>query len=465
MNRVVETAIRHQRLEKAEKSLQMMKSRFPGNENLSKSEVELLLAQKKNVDAMHRAIAALNAGADSPFLHSTAVNLGLRSSSPDVQRAMYEHLLQHLYRNDEVGLALARLVVGLGLQSSGEGEDLDPLRLISFIESHDQANANDLVAAYGMAMRKGSIDRETAEAKIMEQFDLDDKQQVLVALRFFAGLGFYETYDRIITPERLVDPDFVLAKITGLLLREAPDVEAAEALLNVDSDQGIARISDAASALWVAVIEDRKGVGDAMARGVVDAVDKSSRAEWGYLMETVPKVAKPGEVLRFYRKMFEHSGRHPFIAPRYLRAAYASADEEELARVVRFIRLDSLDGDPGTQSLLIYLKLLYDSDSLHAIRIQAENLVATHPNDIGFLIILAHVYHQSDASDYAQRLLDFWKPGDSLRDLPSILKLSYAVVTGSDHGLVAPEAYRTLREREILEGLIHETNEQPALGG
>ncbi|MGB0718532.1 MAG: tetratricopeptide repeat protein, partial [Alphaproteobacteria bacterium] len=210
MNRVVETALRHRRVEKAEQSFASMKARYPDDENIAEIEVELLIARNKQNEALRRALVALEAGEDSPFLHTTVVELGLKYSTSEFKQRIYEHLLENLYRDDEVGIALARLVFALGIGApNGKEALLDYNQLISFIETHEQANAVDRAASYSLALRMGNIDRATAEDNILKQFDLEDKDELLTVVRGLGALGLYESYGRIIPEEFIAkEPDF-----------------------------------------------------------------------------------------------------------------------------------------------------------------------------------------------------------------------------------------------------------------
>lgn len=455
LDRVVETALRHRRIDKAERSLMEMKSRFPEKEGLAENEVELLLARKSNIEAMQRALLALESGADSPLLHTTAVGLGLFSSAEHIRTRMHTHLLQNLYRQDEVGIALARLVLTRGIRLSDDQENLlDYERLIDFIEGHELATAVDRVAAYSMGLRLGIIEQSKAEENILKQFDLNDRQQLAQALRGLAALGLYETYDVILVPELLTEnADFVLEKLASLVFREEPDLDTAEAILNGSYSTKVAKIPVAYSVIWRGVVADRKGSSpDALDKGIVEAVQESGARQWDYLMTLMPRVATPQQLLLFYRELFEHSGRHPVITARYLRIAYAEAEDAELARLARFIQLEPFSGDPQTLSFLIYLKLIY-GESPEGSRVQAERLVADQPFDIAFLISLANTYAQSDRQDYARRLLAFWNHEESLQALPPFLQLSYVMATGQKVAL-DPKLFRTVREREILEQLL-----------
>ncbi|MGB0744104.1 MAG: hypothetical protein ACPGSB_06220 [Opitutales bacterium] len=457
MDRVIETALRHRRVEKAEMSLIQMKSRFPEQDGLAEKEVELLLARNRNIEAMQRAISALDSGADSPLLHTTAVGLGLLSSAESIKDRMYEHLLEHIYRDDEVGLALARLVLtrGIGIAEDGNGF-IDYDRLIQFVDNHGESTAVDRIAAYSLGLRLGIIELDVAQEKILEQFDLSDTQQLLQALEGLARLGLYETYDVILVPELLAEePSLVLAKIASLVLREEADLDTAESILNDTYSVETAPIPAPLSTFWRGIIAERRGDPDAMNKAIVDAVQGTGRRQWGYLMGIISQVASPEQTLLFYRELFEHSGRQPEIASQYLRIAYAVAEDADIARLVRYLQLELFQNEPQALAFLIYLKLVF-GESVEDTRRYAEKLFAEQPYDISFVISLANTYAQSNRHDFARRLLAFWNYEEAFQNLPPYLQLSYLMATGRKVE-IDPSLLSTAREREVLEQLLSDS--------
>lgn len=459
MKRVVETALRHGQTAKAAQSLAALKTRHSGDKTLAETEVQVLLAQDKASEAWSLSMAALQSGDDNPLFHSITVDLGLKSSSTDRQGFALAHLREHVFRGDEVGLALARVVLQAETSTLERLEErLDLARLLRFVRSHEDAERFDRTAAVGFALRTGMMDRSTAFEEVTKEFDLAERDELLLLLETLGRFGLYDFYPQVITEEHLgTEREFVLAKVAGLVLQDDPDPGEAGMLLEAGGGPGVAAVPASLKNLWKGVLAGLEGDPEAMRTGIVGAVDHSRPGDWGYMVKVIEQVGLPGPMLLFYRELYEHSGKHPVIASRYLRLAYLHAEEEELARVVQQLSPENLRQNRESMALLLYLKTVFE-ESMDESRPYAEDLVAEHPTDLGYLLVLAYMYARSGAQDYARQMLaspDAEQVFASRSgNLEPYLRLCYAAVTGNGAGTLDPETLPTQRERGILERLL-----------
>lgn len=455
MKQIVETALKHRLTDKARQSLLSLKLRHSDYVDLAETELDVLLAQRKFTDAFNLAIASLEAGADSPRFHAVAVSLASRSSSENLQNFVAEHLRENLFREDEVGIALARVLLHEGASALPQVQDtVDYAQVMKFVESHEEASVVDRIAATGLGLRAGLLDEGTAYEQIVSEYNLDEKADRITALEMLGNVGLYETYDQLITDEDLADaPEFVLLRMAGFLLGEPVNLPAAEEILAKSESGDYAQISEARRALWAGLIAARKGDQEAFEGKIIQAVEKSKRSEWAYLINMVERTTGPEETLIIFRELYDHSGRNPYLASRYLRLAYLHADEKELARLVRFLPLEILQRDEETLALLLYLKAVYD-EPLGEGRRYAEKLVADNPRDLGYLLTLAHLYAKSEGIGYARRLVNSFTGGETPTNLAPRLQLSYAAVMGESAGETDIERLPRTREREYFQRLI-----------
>ena len=466
MRQIVETALRHRLTDKARQSLLSLKLRHSDYVDLAETELEVLLAQKKFSNSLNLAIGSLEAGGDSPKFHAVAVSLGLRSSSQEVQDFAINHLAENLFRDDEIGFALVRVVLHDGISPLPQVQDsVDFTRLLELVESHDEANAADRVAAIGLGLREGLIDEDTAYERIVSEYDLEEETGRISALEMLGRVGLYEFYDQLITDEDLAArEEFVLLQLAGLLLRDEANLDAVEETLQKSESGEYAQISDAKMALWSGLIAGRRGDQTAMEEGIVNAVEESKRREWIYLLSIVERMAGPEESLIVFRELYDHSGKNPYLAAGYLRLAYQYAEEEELSRLVRFLPIEVLQRDEESLALLLYLRAVF-GESLTEGRRHAEELFAENPRDIRYLLTLAHLYAMSGAQDYARRLVASFTGGQIPTNLQPRSQLSFAAVTGNLAEDIDLERFPRLREREFLNQMTTTPNEGSGLDG
>lgn len=447
MAKVIDYAIDFHDIPIGAKYLVRLQSNYPDAPETIDTELKILMAQGRRNQALLRAKELLQEGRETPLVHDIYIGLS-NVKRPEIADEVRQHILENLYRDDEIGKYLCERVV-----FGSKYEGIDYLKVIEHLRQFDDTDHEAIIIATGRAYTDNQITREQAIEAILNEYDLtklEDREDAYKLLNFF-GLGGVDA-------ELLADGDLsrqralTLQYIQSLILSDRPDLEKAQHLLQINNRETAMNESD--KHFWQSLIQLHKGDTDGYTLEMIQALRSASDEDWAAMEKLLKRYTGPAQQLVFYRELCGLTDNSPYSTQRYVELLYLLGRKDELFKNLRHIQLENFTNDPRSLGLLIYLKSAFGMD-LEQCRYLGETMVEEYPElHIGY-ISLAFAYYQSGEPGLAKQLLQLpltlYRP-DELSNYQQIA----AALIKNDPSLLPTSATAVLPIEEQIVKLSHQ---------
>lgn len=442
--KLVELATRFGQPKVGLKYLGMLKESYPDHESITDSEIRILMAQRRRIEALALANEAYQKGHDGELVHQLLAEQLLSASGPVAENARAEYLDKHLLREDGVGRRVREMILLYYERFSPENrESVDLKRLFELTQNDPELEREVRAMAAGQSCQAGVISPARAIEVLETEYDLrdpEDRQDVLEIARIF---GLYELTERMPKGAR---KEYAHLELEGLLIGPDADLDAAEAMLDQAKEAGLTPTEEAFGRAMLAI---KRNESARYSEQLIKALDFVELADWAALEQRAHRVAPPEQLLEFYRESLRRWPDNSFIVGRGLNYGYLNGADEDLALWAQELPVAALKRDPYNQLFLIYLKALHGRD-LPLSRYHGEKLVSQHPREAIFYIILAFAYAQSGDDDMANSVMQSFGWGAGFNTMPPFVRVCLARL-GHQEAAAGLEP-KLDREQAILDG-------------
>ncbi|WP_269538944.1 hypothetical protein [Cerasicoccus fimbriatus] len=438
--KVIEIAAYLQSPQAGTKYLSMLQERYPDSDQITEGQLRLLMSVGRRLEAIKLAQQAFKRGEDGPMVHEVLTTNLINTNEPGAIERTRKHLQENLYRTDESGYALQRLILSNARTLSDEvRESIDYSRLIEALRQQEEVESVYIAIAVCLAMEEGLISRQQAIDALLAEYDAQEYSEQLDAIKIACHFGLYEILDQA-EEDQSAPINF---RIERLLLGAEPDLAAAMAL----AESSAAELSPMDRDFWRAIFAGEQGDFQRYSFLLQQSIDFATEpGDLDYMQRIITAIGTPDQKMEFYNLLFRYFPGNPVTTIQSIDYAYRHGTDENVSKLIQQMPIDSLKQYPSNQLFLIYLKALYQRD-LDACRIQGERLVMEYPTDALYYVVLAFTYVQSGQPELARELLGTIPP-TGYEIMPPFVRLSLAA-TGYTDALPAPEALYQDREREL----------------
>ncbi|WP_309386167.1 hypothetical protein [Cerasicoccus frondis] len=425
------------------KYLSILQENFPNSHSITDSRLRILMAMGKQLEAFQLAEQALAEGDDSETMHRILVLYNIGSLEPDRQERLIEHLQEHLYRNDDVGLTIQEQILAVADNLSPNIiQSIDFAQLLEVIQENEDAEPEYIALAIGCALKNNAITREQAIRDILDFYDMEKPAEQEKALEVAINFGLYELLDEL-SAEQIDNTGHYVER---LVLGKEPDLQAAQAILDQAEENGLTLLQ---RNLWQAMLagerEDFYQYANYLRLALEQTLNSRDAIE---IRRIVMMNGTHRQKMEYLNSIFRFYPNDPKVIADCLNYTYYNGSSDELENFAQQISLEALKNYPTRQLFLAYVKSLYKKD-LPACRSYLEALVMRHPQDSIYYIVLAFAYQQSNQPELARSLLESFPLGTDYEKIPPYIRLCLTVC-GFLNAAPNPDSLPQEREKELL---------------
>ncbi|MEO0794544.1 MAG: hypothetical protein AAFX93_05265 [Verrucomicrobiota bacterium] len=425
---IVENGVNYNHLAHSSRFLSMLQSMDPDSAAAADSEIRILLSSGRFNQALNRSYESLRKGLETPLIFETIVRLNKGSPDPVVRESVHQHLLDGIFRNDDIGIHMSELALGDASYVDGSYPAIDFMAIYDHLSQHPDATRDHRVLAAGRAMEANQISREEAIDAILSEYDLTDfeeRHEALESLNFFRLGGVADSF--IDFDDLPTNRDHSREFLFSLVLGNPSNFELAEELIAAKRQRSALTESD--QHFWQALIHYRNDLPELFTVDLIQGLHKADPQDWDGYDEILRSNTGPEQQVVFFRELFGKTESNPFVTRRYIMLLYRLALDTELRICLDRIELDQFRNDPKAMSLAIYLQSLLGTN-LAACRYYGEKLISDFPENFSFYAVLALAYAQSGEPEFAREFLESLPMTYEPDQLDTYVRMAYALVTG-----------------------------------